>query len=463
MLRSWKSLHSLLNTLNKAAADVRSFGVLLFLFVFIYALVGMQLFANRLHFDPMTGIHIAIEHPRYASSTIPRHNFDELSTAVTTVFQVLSGENWNEVMYDCWKATAWISPLYFLSLVVLGVFIVLNMFLAILLKQFDDNDDEDEQRHLPETETEEEPPNRSPLSTKLRSQVRVWFRSTTSGHGCMTERCYWCRKARDRCNNLVKDKRFENALTVAILLSSMTLALDNPLADPSTPLAAMLETSNYIFTVIFMSEFVIKIFAHGPVVYFSDEWNLLDFSALFASVLEVLNLGRGKSLRTLRTLRVLRPLKTIRRFPEIKLVVDALLSSLPSVLNVGTICGVLYLTFAIFGVTFLKGTFYQCSEVEITSDQLELITNPVPLRDFADNQLAWLQPDVRECSLKTWSAEYAPTSRELCNCMGSVWEPVIPQNFDNVLRGFSLLLEISTTESWVDVMVSLYDSYATTF
>ena len=40
------------------------------------------------------------------------------------------------------------------------------------------------------------------------------------------------------------------------------------------------------------------------------------------------------------------------------------------------------------------------------------------------------------------------------NIKGAEWEPTIAQNFDNVLRGFSLLFEISTTEGWVNVMVS---------
>eukprot|EP00956_Cyclotella_meneghiniana_P014017 scaffold20755_cov23-Cyclotella_meneghiniana.AAC.1 len=65
MIQSWKSLHSLLNTISRAAADVRSFGVLL-------------------HFDPVTGVHIDIQDPRYDSSDIPRHNFDDLPTALVT-------------------------------------------------------------------------------------------------------------------------------------------------------------------------------------------------------------------------------------------------------------------------------------------------------------------------------------------------------------------------------------------
>ncbi len=47
------------------------------------------------------------------------------------------GENWNVLMYDCWRATSWFAPIYFLSLVILGGFVVMNVFLAILLNNFD--------------------------------------------------------------------------------------------------------------------------------------------------------------------------------------------------------------------------------------------------------------------------------------------------------------------------------------
>ncbi len=47
------------------------------------------------------------------------------------------GENWNVLMYDCWRATSWLAPIYFLSLVILGAFVIMNVFLAILLSNFD--------------------------------------------------------------------------------------------------------------------------------------------------------------------------------------------------------------------------------------------------------------------------------------------------------------------------------------
>jgi voltage-dependent calcium channel L type alpha-1D len=318
MVQQWKSLHSLLNTIGRAAADVRSFGVLLFLFVFIYALVGMQLFSNRLHFDELTGAHISIGDPKYSTSEIPRSNFDGLFISVTTIFQVLSGENWNEVMYDCWKATSWIAPLFFISLVVLGIFIVLNLFLAILLKQFDDDEPPDgsQRQLLPETE-HVEVESASILSRALRRMKKCV--SALAHCNAATQTCQYP-EFYSRCKGILENKRFDLTVTIAIILSSIVLALDNPLNDPDTPFSVALEVLNYLFTAIFIAEFLFKVAAYGPLTYFSEAWNILDFSAVAASVLEMFNIGAGKSLRAMRTLRVLRPLKMINRFPEIKLV-----------------------------------------------------------------------------------------------------------------------------------------------
>lgn len=47
------------------------------------------------------------------------------------------GENWNGVMYDHMRSIGSISAVYFISLVILGNIIMLNLFLAILLGNFD--------------------------------------------------------------------------------------------------------------------------------------------------------------------------------------------------------------------------------------------------------------------------------------------------------------------------------------
>ncbi|CAM9230438.1 unnamed protein product, partial [Laminaria digitata] len=57
--------------------------------------------------------------------------------------QILSGENWNTVMYDARRATGWVSVFYFVSLIIMGMMIVMNLFLAILLSNFTNKEDVD--------------------------------------------------------------------------------------------------------------------------------------------------------------------------------------------------------------------------------------------------------------------------------------------------------------------------------
>ncbi|KAL7552270.1 hypothetical protein ACHAWF_016556 [Thalassiosira exigua] len=458
MVKQWKSLQSLLNTMARAASDVRSFGILLLLFIFIYSLIGMQLFSNRLHFDEFTGAHVDITDPKYnAADVVPRSNFDGFFWSATTVFQILSGENWNTVMYDCWKATP-VAPLYFISLMVLGVFCALNLFLAILLRPFDGSD-LGSSRIYPEGDppAEDDP---SPmylrikealslLKHKLRSRVSSW-----GGEHILQKSV----EVRKRCEKLVADKRFDSCLTCVIILSSVVLAVDDPLRNPNSPLSRGLLILNYLFTSIFLVEFLLKVTTMGVMKYLQDRWNLLDFTAVVASILELSDVKGGKTLRVLRAFRVLRPLKMINRFPEIKIVVDALLLSLPSVIDVGVICALFFLVFAIFGVTFLKGTFYKCDEATLTPDELNLVTYPKLVGEMTYTELSWLNDGSTSCGASTWESGKMPTSRELCSCMDSQWVPTIPQNFNNVLRGFALLFEISTTESWVDVMYAAIDN-----
>lgn len=100
--------------------------------VFIFSLLGMQIFGGRFFI---------------LEDGVPRHNFDTLVWAAVTVFQVLTGEDWNVVMYDGVRATSMWSTLYFVALIVIGDFMILNLFVAILLSNFsnpktDDDDNE---------------------------------------------------------------------------------------------------------------------------------------------------------------------------------------------------------------------------------------------------------------------------------------------------------------------------------
>ncbi|XP_057696571.1 voltage-dependent R-type calcium channel subunit alpha-1E [Corythoichthys intestinalis] len=115
----WASLRNLVVSLMNSMKSIISLIFLLFLFIVVFALLGMQLFGGRFIFEDYTPT-----------------NFDTFPAAIMTVFQILTGEDWNEVMYDGIrsqkgvKSGMW-SSIYFIVLTLFGNYTLLNVFLAI--------------------------------------------------------------------------------------------------------------------------------------------------------------------------------------------------------------------------------------------------------------------------------------------------------------------------------------------
>jgi hypothetical protein len=123
------NLRVLLDSIAYTMGTIGNYVILLGLFIYVYSLLGMQFFAGKLTFD---------EDGFYdPNGEVARANFDQIHWAAITVFEVLIGDNWNIVMFDCIKSVGVVSSIYFISLILFGSIIMLNLFLAILLGNFD--------------------------------------------------------------------------------------------------------------------------------------------------------------------------------------------------------------------------------------------------------------------------------------------------------------------------------------
>ncbi|XP_060107263.1 voltage-dependent N-type calcium channel subunit alpha-1B isoform X1 [Heteronotia binoei] len=116
----WNSLRNLVVSLLNSMKSIISLLFLLFLFIVVFALLGMQLFGGQFHFNDET----------------PTTNFDTFPTAILTVFQILTGEDWNAVMYQGIESQGGVhsgmfSSIYFIVLTLFGNYTLLNVFLAI--------------------------------------------------------------------------------------------------------------------------------------------------------------------------------------------------------------------------------------------------------------------------------------------------------------------------------------------
>ncbi|KAH7463184.1 Sodium channel protein 60E [Phytophthora ramorum] len=99
LARNWRSLRELLEMIGRAIAGIANFGVLFFIFIYIYALVGMQFFGNTMRFDD-SGYPTPYNINEYWFGTVPRLNFDTFLWSSITVFKIITTDNWNENMYD---------------------------------------------------------------------------------------------------------------------------------------------------------------------------------------------------------------------------------------------------------------------------------------------------------------------------------------------------------------------------
>ncbi|XP_068971680.1 muscle calcium channel subunit alpha-1 isoform X8 [Bombus flavifrons] len=126
----WRSLSNLVASLLNSIQSIASLLLLLFLFIVIFALLGMQVFGGKFNFSDL--------------QNKPRHNFDSFWQSLLTVFQILTGEDWNAVMYDGIRAYGGVSSFgmlacfYFIILFICGNYILLNVFLAIAVDNLAD-------------------------------------------------------------------------------------------------------------------------------------------------------------------------------------------------------------------------------------------------------------------------------------------------------------------------------------
>jgi len=146
LARSWTSFRELLQKMIITLKDIRNFSVLMGIFIFIFCLLGMEMYAYRILYvdDDLSAIATKEEKTNKIGS-YPRANFNNPWNGIITVFIVLIGEDWNSALYDHYRSEGLVAHFYFITLFILGNLILLNLFLAILLKNFEEPPGKDEE------------------------------------------------------------------------------------------------------------------------------------------------------------------------------------------------------------------------------------------------------------------------------------------------------------------------------
>ena len=105
------NLQRQMEVLVYALPDVGNFSILLMLFTFMFAILGMFLFGARLKED------VDPTCTSNCTQTDARSNFNNLYWSFITVFQILTIERFYDIMENAVRATGLAAPMYFITLV----------------------------------------------------------------------------------------------------------------------------------------------------------------------------------------------------------------------------------------------------------------------------------------------------------------------------------------------------------
>ncbi|XP_078079937.1 sodium channel protein type 4 subunit alpha-like [Mustelus asterias] len=238
---------------------------------------------------------------------------------------------------------------------------------------------------------------------------------------------------RKTCFRIVEHNWFETFIIFMILLSSGALAFEDIYIENRKVIKTLLEYADQVFTYVFVVEMLLKWIAYGFKTYFTNAWCWLDFLIVDVSLIsltaKILGYDELGPIKSLRTLRALRPLRALSRFEGMRVVVNALVGAIPSIMNVLLVCLIFWLIFSIMGVNLFAGKFAKCINTT-TSEQFSM--HEVNNRSVCEEYIAVTPNEVRWVNLKV--------------------------NFDNVGQGYLSLLQVATFKGWMEIMYAAVDS-----
>uniref|UniRef100_A0A8B9CFH9 Voltage-dependent L-type calcium channel subunit alpha n=1 Tax=Anser brachyrhynchus TaxID=132585 RepID=A0A8B9CFH9_9AVES len=477
--RYWTSLSNLVASLLNSVRSIASLLLLLFLFIIVFALLGMQLFGGKYDFEDME---------------VRRSTFDNFPQALISVFQILTGEDWNSIMYNGIMAyggpsfPGMLVCIYFIILFVCGNYILLNVFLAIAVDNLAEAESltsaqkakaeerkgqlrittsEDlPQGHVatpslgdpflfppcdhPAGDDEEDEPE-IPLSPRPRPLAELQLKEKAVP---MPEASSFfifspTNKFRMLCHRIVNATWFTNFILLFILLSSISLAAEDPIRAESFR-NQILGYFDIGFTSVFTVEIVLKLpvpcsaslltppapqmTAYGAFLhkgsFCRNSFNILDLLVVAVSLISMgIESSTISVVKILRVLRVLRPLRAINRAKGLKHVVQCVFVAIKTIGNIVVVTTLLQFMFACIGVQLFKGKFYSCSDPS-------KLTEKECRGDFID----YVDGDPTQIELKK-----------------RVWFHN-DFHFNNVFSAMMSLFTVSTFEGWPELLYRAIDT-----
>jgi len=286
--------------------------------------------------------------------------------------------------------------------------------------------------------------------------------------------------------SIVEWRWTDRFILFCIVVNSILLAIYQHRATPEEDHYWLNEfidkTADNVLWAIFSTESLLKIIAWGFVcdkkTYLRDPWNILDFVVVISGLLERLNVGA--SIGFLRLFRLLRPLRSLNAVPQMKVLVNTVLSSVLKLGNVIVLGLFLFMVFGIVGISLMRGVFYhQCYETE--KPELDTVNKcwswnaTGEERQCGGNYMCeeggycrGHEMDIDEALRPVFTG--CTADNHMCGypwCEGSAPEKVFKEtefvHFDNIGGACLLIFQSMTLEGWTDLMYMVEDAFSPWF
>ena len=158
---------------------------------------------------------------------------------------------------------------------------------------------------------------------------------------------------RDHVKKFLEREATQRTIVGLIILNSVLIGLET---SPAYMAAAgyYIDQIDRIILFVFVLEILFKLYAYR-VGFFKNAWNLFDTVVILVSVIPSI----GASFAVLRALRILRTLRLLKNIPKLKIIIESLLHSVPSIGWIGVLLLIVFYIFAVIGNNLFGETYPQ--------------------------------------------------------------------------------------------------------
>uniref|UniRef100_A0A8C3RJZ5 Sodium channel protein n=1 Tax=Cyanoderma ruficeps TaxID=181631 RepID=A0A8C3RJZ5_9PASS len=363
-LSRFEGMRVVVNALTGAIPSIMNVLLVCLTFWLIFSIMGVNLFAGKFYYcvNTTNGRRFLPEEVSNKSMCEDMNrttgdvrwknvkvNFDNVAIGYLSLLQVATFKGWMEIMYAAVDSTEVRKQpiyeenlymyIYFVAFIVFGSFFTLNLFIGVIIDNFNQQKKKISQ-DIFMTEEQKKYYNAMKKLGSKKPQKPI-PRPVNKLQGLMFD--------------IVTQQLFDITVMVLICLNMVTMMIETD--DQTELMQNILYWINLVFVVLFTGECVFKIFSLRY-YYFTIGWNIFDFVVVILSIIgmflaEVIEkyFVSPTLFRVVRLARIGRILRLIKGAKGIRTLLFALMMSLPALFNIGLLLFLVMFIYAIFGMS----------------------------------------------------------------------------------------------------------------